>query len=212
MTPTGGILDAYVDREGCVSFFDTAYEGSPPWDIGRPQGAVVRLEREGRIVGDVLDLGCGTGENALYLGERGHEVFGIDLAGTAVERAVAKARERRLDVRFGVWDALRVDALGRRFDTAIDVGMFHTLGDEERAPYARALHAALRPGGRLFLLCWSERNAWGFGPRRVTQMEIRGSFDDGWIVERIDDERFESTLDVEIHAWLAMIVRADSPP
>ncbi|HZP89453.1 MAG TPA: hypothetical protein VFC04_00470, partial [Actinomycetota bacterium] len=54
-------------------FFETAYGGSPAWDIGRPQPAVVRLEEAGEITGSVIDLGCGTGENALFLASRGHE-------------------------------------------------------------------------------------------------------------------------------------------
>jgi len=122
-----------------VSFFDTAYEGSPPWDLGRPQRAVVELAEAGRIVGSVLDVGCGTGEHALYLAERGHAVVGVDLSPRAIELAEAKARERGSPAVFEVWDALRVDELGRPFDTALDVGMFHTLTDEERPIYARSL-------------------------------------------------------------------------
>jgi SAM-dependent methyltransferase len=190
-----------------VTSFDIAYEGTPTWDIGRPQPAVVRLESEGSILGDVLDAGCGTGENALHLAGRGHHVLGIDLAGAAVDRAAAKARERRLDAEFLVWDALRAPELGRTFDTVVDVGLFHTFADEQRLPYARAMAAVLSPGGLLILLCWSEHNPWGFGPRRITHMEIRGTFHEGWAVESIEPETYESSLDVEIHAWLTTLRR-----
>jgi SAM-dependent methyltransferase len=192
-----------------VSSFDVAYEGSPAWDIGRPQPAVVRLEEAGRIAGSVLDVGCGTGENALYLAARGHEVVGVDLARRAIERAETKAAERGIDAAFRVWDALRLGELGRTFDTAIDVGMFHTLTDEERVPYARSLRKAVVPGGRAFVLCWSERNAWGFGPRRVTHMELLGSFERGWTVDPIVEERLEGKLaGGSVHAWLAPLTRA----
>jgi cyclopropane fatty-acyl-phospholipid synthase-like methyltransferase len=191
-----------------VSFFDVAYEGSPPWDIGRPQGAIVRLADAGEIVGSVLDVGCGTGEHALALAARGHEVLGIDLVPRAIELAQAKARERGLEAGFLVSDALRVDELGRTFDTAIDVGMFHTLTDEERPVYERALHRVLRPGGRAFVLCWSERNPWGYGPRRVSQMEIRGTFGHGWTVDAIDEETLETKLEGgSVRAWLARLTR-----
>src|SRR5258708_19641201 len=58
--------------------FDAAYTGLPPWDIGRPQQAYVELVQTGKIHGSVLDVGCGTGEHALYLAQHGHEAWGID--------------------------------------------------------------------------------------------------------------------------------------
>lgn len=192
-----------------MGFFDTAYGGSPPWDIGRPQRAVVGLAEEGEIVGSVLDVGCGTGEHALYLAERGHEVLGIDSAERAVELARAKAVERGSDADFRVWDALRAHELGRAFDTVIDIGMFHTLADEERLVYAEALRRTLVPDGRCFLLCWSERNPWGRGPRRVTQMELLGTFERGWAVRSIEPSVLETKLGGgSVHAWLARLTRA----
>ena len=61
-------------------FFESVYHGEQPWDIGRPQKEYIQLEQAGEIVGSVLDVGCGTGENALYLAAHGHEVWGIDFA------------------------------------------------------------------------------------------------------------------------------------
>jgi SAM-dependent methyltransferase len=191
-----------------MGFFDTAYEGRPPWDIGRPQGAIVSLAEAGEIVGSVIDLGCGTGEHALYLAERGHPVLGIDLAEGAVETARSKAAERAVPAEFLVWDARRAHELGRRFDTAIDVGLFHTLSDEDRLAYASALHGVLQPGGRGFVLCWSERNPWGSGPRRVSQMELLGTFERDWTDVSIEERTYETLLDRTIHAWLLRLTRS----
>ena len=193
-----------------VGFFDNAYRdgGTPTWDVGRPQGAVVRLARSGLIAGSVLDAGCGTGENALHLAGLGHPVLGVDFAAAAIERAIAKAADRHLPVEFRVADALDLDALGRTFDTVLDVGLFHTFEDAERTRYAASLGAALRPGGRAFLLCWSDRNPFGRGPRRITRREIRATFRDGWLVEAIDPEWLDTLLpEGRVHAWLAQIVR-----
>ena len=193
-----------------VGFFDNAYRdgGTPTWDVGRPQGAVVRLARTGLIAGSVLDAGCGTGENALHLAGLGHPVLGVDFAAAAIERAVAKAADRRLQVEFRVADALDLAALHRTFDTILDVGLFHTLEDAERMRYAASLGAALRPGGRAFLLCWSDRNPFGRGPRRISRREIRDTFREGWQVEAIDHEWLDTLLpEGRIHAWLVRITR-----
>ncbi len=196
-----------------VAFFDNAYRdgGTPTWDTGRPQGAVVRLAARSLIQGSVLDAGCGTGENALYLAGLGHAVVGVDFAAAAVARAVVKAAGRGLAVEFLVADALYLATLGHRLDTAIDVGLFHTLGVDERLPYAASLAAAVRPGGRAFVLCWSDRNPFGRGPRRVSPGEIRAAFRQGWRVEAIDPEWLDTRLpEGRVHAWLARITRVES--
>jgi SAM-dependent methyltransferase len=212
-----------------VNPWDEAYrrEVAPPWDIGRPQPAFVRLVEAGEIAGRVIDVGCGTGENALMAAAHGLEVVGIDVASTAVERARRKSAERALAGRsmavdFEVWDALELAHLAERigaFDSAIDSAVFHTFSDEERPRYADSVAAAVKPGGRLFLMCFSEHEPdWG-GPRRVTQAEIRGAFskERGWSVESIEAARFGINKEHPAiglrasadgaSAWLARIVR-----
>lgn len=99
-----------------MSFFEKAYKGKPPWDIGRPQREFVHLEESGKISGDVLDVGCWTGDNALYLAGRGHEVWAVDSAPAAIETARQKAEERSLAATFLVKDALHLHEIGRTFD------------------------------------------------------------------------------------------------
>ena len=105
-----------------------------PWDIGRPQPAFARLADEGRLAGRLLDVGCGTGENALLAADHGADVTGIDIAPTAIARARAKASARGLAARFEVADALDLGRLGLTFDTVIDSGVFHVFGDDDRRP------------------------------------------------------------------------------
>ena len=189
--------------------FEWAYRsGEPPWDIGRPQPAIARLAEAGTIEGAVLDVGCGTGENALYLASRGLDVVGVDAAPTAIERARAKAVERDVPVEFLVADALALGALGRTFDVAIDCGLFHTFSDPDRVRFERSLHARLRAGGRYFLLCFNEHQPGQAGPRRVTGREIRETFASGWMVDSIIEERFAARLaDGGASAWLASLTR-----
>jgi cyclopropane fatty-acyl-phospholipid synthase-like methyltransferase len=131
-----------------MTFFDAAYEGTPPWDIGGRRPRSSGWPRPTRSPGSVLDVGCGTGENALCLAARGHDVLGVDAAPVAIERATAKARDRGVEAEFVAWDARRVAEFDRTFDTGIDVGLFHSFQDEERPVFAHNLHAVLEPGGR----------------------------------------------------------------
>lgn len=192
-----------------MSIFDEAYGGTPNWEIGRAQPAFVALEEAGEIAGAVLDVGCGTGENALFLAGRGHEVWGVDSAPRAIEIAREKVRERDLPATFLVQDALRLEELGRTFDTVIDSGLFHALADPERPHFVRSLAAALRPGGTYHMLAFSELEPGDHGPRRVTRQEIRAAFGDGWRIDRIRAAVFEGLKQPGgYRAWLSSITKA----
>ncbi len=189
-----------------MDFFDSAYRGTPPWDIGRPQKEFVDLVRRGEITGSVLDIGCGTGEHALFFASEGFEVWGIDSAPLAIQKAQEKAETRELEVHFLVLDALNLPRLNRKFDTATDSGLFHTLSDEDRPVFVDNLAAILPHGGKYFMLCFSELEPGGYGPRRITQGEIRDSFRDGWTINYIRPAVFESRTRAEgPHAWLSSI-------
>jgi SAM-dependent methyltransferase len=198
-------------RGSAADRWDNAYRlGWAPWDIGRPQTAFVRLADAGEIVGPILDAGCGTGEHALMLAARGFAATGVDLAATAIAAARSKAAARGLQVDFRVGDALDLGAIGRDFASVIDSGVFHTFSDAERPRYVTSLASAVRPGGVLHLLCFSEQTPGDAGPRRVTQAEIHAAFAAGWTVERIEGARFdvlEGFADERPYAWLARIVR-----
>jgi SAM-dependent methyltransferase len=164
----------------------------------------MELEVAGRIRGSVLDVGCGTGENALYLAERGHEVWGVDLSSVAIERAMMKSHARRLPVVFLAANALEPEAVGRTFDSLIDSGCFHTLADEDRIRYAASMAALAVPGATLHIACFSEAEPPGWGPRRVTQGELRSPWASGWEEVSIEAARFETLHGpAGIHAWLA---------
>jgi SAM-dependent methyltransferase len=192
------------------SDFDAMYGATPPWDVGRPQGSLRAVADAGGLRGRVLDAGCGTGEHALMAAALGLDATGIDGSPTAIGLARQKAAERGIDVRFLVADALDLGSLGEVFDTVIDSGLFHVFDDDGRARYVDSLRAATAPGGRVYVLCFSDRFPPGLGPRRVSQEEIRASFSDGWAVEAIDAVGFEVNFSPEpIPAWLATISRRE---
>ena len=200
-------FDAVLRSRGRQDF-EASYSGTPPWDIGHAQPAFQALADAGELRGRVLDAGCGTGEHALMAAQMGLEATGIDSAPTAIEIAKRKARDRGLKARFLVWNALDLGSLGQQFDTVLDSGLFHVFNDNDREAYVASLSAAAAPGGRYFMLCFSERQPGDFGPRRVTQAEIRASFQKGWRVDAIDAVKLEANLGPEgIFAWLARITR-----
>ena len=188
-----------------MSSFDSAYRGTPPWDIGRPQREFMRLADAGEVQGRVIDLGCGTGENAMMFASRGNSVLGVDSAPLAIAKARAKAERRNSTAKFEVADVLDLTSLGRTFDVATDCGLFHNFSDRERQKFERNLKHVLVPGGRYFMLCFSDREPsdWG-GPRRISKEEIVSTFTSGWRVDWIREARFEAShLDDGGYAWLS---------
>jgi SAM-dependent methyltransferase len=189
--------------------FEAAYRGPPPpWDIGRPQPALLKLARAGALAGPVLDVGCGTGERAIMAAELGLEATGIDASPTAIAIASRKAAERGLLVRFVVGDALDLARMAQTFETVIDSGLFHVFGDAERLRFVAGLGDVVVPGGRYVMLAFSDRQPGSVGPRRLSEAEIRAAFSEGWRVESIEPARMETTLpERAIKAWLATITR-----
>jgi SAM-dependent methyltransferase len=195
-----------------ASRFEEAYEGTPPWDIGRAQPAFERVVGAGLVSGPVLDAGCGTGENALFFASRGFQAVGVDAVEAAVTAARAKAAARGVTAEFLVHDALALGELGRRFGTVVDSGLFHTFDDGERPLYVASLAAATALRARVFVLCFSERELGDGGPRRVTQAELRQAFDaPPFRVVDIETAEMATNLGGGRKAWLASIERVAAP-
>jgi len=182
----------------------------PPWDIGAPQPAFVRLADSGLLAGRVLDAGCGTGEHTLLAAASGADATGVDVSARAIEQARGKAAERGLSARFEVADALSLGRFGRVFDTVVDSGLFHVFDDGHRGRYVTSLASVLRPGGTCYLMCFSDREPGDWGPRRVREDELRTAFADGWTVTGIAADTFtiHPVVDSPVaQAWLATIRR-----
>jgi SAM-dependent methyltransferase len=189
--------------------FDALYAaGTPAWDIGRPQPAFRALSDGGRLVGPVLDVGCGTGEHALMAAASGLDATGLDAAGTAIAIAQRKADERALTVEFITGNALELADVGRSFNTVLDCGLFHVLEDADRPTYVEALRSCMPIDAHYYMLCFSDLEPGVWGPRRIRQEGIRLHFIDGWLVEAIEPASIEITIAPgSAQAWLASIIR-----
>ena len=203
--------------------WDAVYAGAPPWDIGRPQSAFVRLAEVGALRAPLLDVGCGTGEHTLMAAALGLDATGVDIAPSALAIARRKAADRGLlTARFTEWDATDLARLGGRWQTILDCGVFHVFDDADRARYVASLAAAIEPGGRYHMLVFSDRQGGSLGPRRISQEEIRASFTDGWSILSIEPAILETSVGFlggdgaeadgvrGAKAWLAAIERRQS--
>ena len=176
-------------------FWDEAYKGTPPWDVGHPQPAFEGLIMSGEIKpGRALDIGCGRGDNSIMLSMSGCDVTGIDIVKGAISDAKGKAIERHVNVNFVVGNVLQMDRLFRKdeFDVVIDSGLFHTMTDEERLVFARQVLRVLKKGGKYFMLCFSDKEPDGTGPRRVSKAEIESTFTPLFSINYIKDVAFDS--------------------
>jgi SAM-dependent methyltransferase len=187
------------------AFFQTAYAEGAPWDIRRPQRAIVELWEAGEIAGEVLEVGCGFAENALFLAAQGLRVCGVDMMEPAIARAREAARARGLEVDLRVGDALRLAELGRRFDTVIDSALLHVFEPAHRPAFAASLQSVLKPGGRYHALYFRE------GPRAISPEALRAAFGSGWRVLSLREAHYEETDPEGAAAWLATLVNESTP-
>ena len=195
-----------------VASLDALYAAPPPWDIGRPQPALLDLADRGMLGGGpVLDVGCGTGEHTLMAAELGLAATGVDLAAPALAAAERKAAARGLTARFLRHDVRDLAALGESFATVLDSLVLHTFHGANRARYVAALHAVTAPGGHCFVLSFRDEPP---GPpgrvHRMTPQEIRTAFTAGWRVHTIEPAPITTTLPppyTTLPAWRTHLTR-----
>ena len=170
--------------------WETDYKGSPPWDIHAPQPEIVKLAENNEIKGvRVLDIGCGLGDNAIFLAKKGFLVTGMDIARLAIEEGRKRAARQGVKVDFCVGDVFKLDDYFEEesFDTVVDSGLFHSIDDEKRVPFAKQIWRVLVNGGKYFVLCFSDKDPGSEGPEGVSKEEIRRTFSKVFHVDYIRD-------------------------
>ncbi|MGW2663057.1 class I SAM-dependent methyltransferase [Nocardia tengchongensis] len=152
-----------------------------PWDIGAVQPVVEELLRRNRFAGSVLDIGCGPGYAAIHLARLGYPVTGVDFVPAVIDDARGRAAQHGVTVSFDVADATSLDGYTDRFDTILDLALFHCLeGETAKSRYARAIHRAARSDAALNLVCFSDRTLNGVpAPAPVSEVDLRHVLDSG---------------------------------
>lgn len=146
-----------VDFQGAYlgkALMDKAEINQIPWDVGHSQD-VVKHALENIQPGYLLDVGCGTGENAEFLAARGFRVTALDFSVKAVE----EARKRHPDsvVSYISHDILQADdSWSGDFDVVLDSATYHTIPSTSRSNYLQTLYSYLRPGGHLITITFAD--------------------------------------------------------
>ena len=160
--------------------FRTLYRlGFTPWD-GHPLAASLRSVVDELTPGRALDIGCGTGDNCIYLARQGWQVTGIDYVATAVEQARAKVAKAGVDVALRQADAtrLREEDVGTGFDLIVDNGCLHGMSDDDRDAYVREVTAVAAIGARLLLIEFEPGAS--FGVPGIAAADVERRFGAHW--------------------------------
>jgi ubiquinone/menaquinone biosynthesis C-methylase UbiE len=192
-----------------AEFFDEVYDGEAPWDVHMAQPAIVAAAAAGLFAGDILDVGCGTGDNAIHLAQQGLKVVAIDFVPKAMAIARFRAAQAGVTVDWREHDALYLRDLDQQFDVVLDSAVFHVFNDADREQLIAGLKTVTKPGGILVLLCFSDaRPPVSDGPRRVSEAELRAAFATGWTIRSLEPSVFVNVADpAGAPAWLAVIER-----
>ncbi|MGA9170074.1 MAG: class I SAM-dependent methyltransferase [Nitrososphaeraceae archaeon] len=141
-----------------------------------------------------LDLGTGSGTQAMWLAKRGYKVIGSDLSEASINRARnVYANEKNVD--FVVDNILNSKFKDSEFDYIFDRGCFHVLPPEDRKKYINKIKQILKDNGILFLKCFSDKEPIQEGPFKSSQDEITNLYSESFVIDSIKETVYQGTLD-----------------
>ena len=165
------------------------YLWKTPWDIDGPRPELVRLVESGKLKPcRAIDLGCGEGDNVIYLAQQGFDVIGVDIASRGIAKARRKAKAAGVSPNFIVGDVTNLTGVEGPLDLVVDNGCLHSLlfNDEARKAYVHMLLRLTRPGTQYFLRCFVKdpQKRFSFGFMKPDEVELR--FGDEFIIENLE--------------------------
>jgi SAM-dependent methyltransferase len=186
-------------------------KGETPWDTGQPSTQLQHVVAEVPIRPcRALELGCGTGTNAVWLAQQGFEVTGLDLSSVAIERARQRAAQAGASVHFLAADVLDVpaDVVGP-FDFVFDRGCYHVVRRENAAGYVTTLGRLTRPGSLALVLAGNAREPHDPGPPVVSEEQIRAELGSLFDIRQLREFRFDlvEAIGVRFLGWSCLLRR-----
>lgn len=161
------------------SWNDRYVAGTLPWDTGRPCPHLLAALDAGLVVGRVLEIGCGTGTNAVLLAGRGLRVVAVDVSPRAIEVARERAAKAGVEIDFRVHDVLASPVAGGPFGFVFDRGVWHVFDDAaDRDRFAAVVAASLADTGRWLSIAGStEGPARDSGPPRRSARDVTAAIE-----------------------------------
>jgi methyl halide transferase len=197
---TGKMADINTDWENRYRTNDT------PWETGHPSTELLRVVAEAKIIPcPALELGCGTGTNAIWLTQQGFNVTAIDLSPLAIERARAKATAVKVAVEFVVGDLVTAPELVGPFGFFFDRGVYHIVRTVDLAGYLRVLERTLKPGAMGLILAGNARLG-RTGPPIVAEAEMRGELARLFEIVHLREFNFDA-VDGQTHLGWSCLLR-----
>lgn len=196
-----------------LSFFNAVYQDTAPWDIGAPQPAMAALLEKYPPADPILDIGCGSGDLAIYLAQLGHQVVGIDFVEAAIKGAQHKVdslpHETAQRLQFRVADALHPSLLHQKFGAVVDSGFYHLFTPEQCDHLVDEVGSLLLPHGCYYLHEFAIEFPIPNMPRQVTAEELQARFtpERGWRIKEIQSVEFLSRVAPPVPAICACIER-----
>lgn len=188
--------------------WDSRYRsGDTPWDTGEPsQHLVDFVSTRCPTTGHALEVGCGTGTNALWLAAHGFSVLGVDISPIALDQARAKVAGSSLQCRFETQNFLVNAPADGPFDFVFDLGCFHVFVSlDERRCFAEQVRSVLRPGGRwLSLIGSTEGPARNEGPPRRSARDVIESIEPSLEILELRSIEFRANAPSPAAAWLCV--------
>lgn len=202
---------APVDPE-LVERWDARYrqERRPAWDTGRPASELKRMvEQKVLRPCRIVELGCGSGVNAVYLAKQGFEVTAIDVSPTALQAAEERAKKAGVKVNCIQADVLNPPHL-EPFDLIFDRGCYHGVRRQNAGAYLKTLKELCRPGGKVLILAGNANEPGDrYGPPRVDETDLVDDFSAAFDFQQLREIRFD-TADPDVQgawAWLVLLRR-----
>ncbi len=190
--------------------WDAAYrEGTPSWETGVPAAELVRILEEGLVTPcSTLEIGCGTGADAVQLVQRGFEVTAIDSSPTAIEPARVRAERDDILPRFVLADIFEFAPTAGRFDFIYDAGLYHYIRHYDLSRYLDVLWRVTRPGSLFLTLAGAGPERTEGGPPRVSKRHLYLELGRLFEIVQLEKCRLRSPFEREGYpAWSCLMRR-----
>ena len=189
--------------------WDTAYrEGTPPWDTGEPHAELAHVLDEYKLRPEtVLEIGCGTGADAILLARRRFEVTAVDCSPIAIERARLRAEQKDALIRFVLADIFEFARSAGQFDLVYDCGVYHAIRQVNLDRYLDVLWRVTRPGSYYLCLAGAPDETVEEGPPQVTEDEIHNELGRTFEFVHVRPTRFDSPTRKEGYAGWSCLMR-----